>query len=44
MGLEHLDQAFVLGTVVVDVLQLVATGTEGAGGRVAQGGNRICGF
>src|SRR5690606_39991940 len=37
--LEYLDQALVLGTVGFQALELVAAGTEGAGGRVAQGGN-----
>src|SRR5690606_40004223 len=37
--LEYLDQALVLGTVGLQALELVAAGTEGAGGGVAQGGN-----
>ena len=34
MGLEHLDQPLVLGSVFFEALQLVAAGTESARGRV----------
>ena len=39
MGAEDLNQAFVLGAVFFQPLELVAAGTEGPGGRVAQGGD-----
>ena len=37
--LEHLDQALVLGLVLLQALQLVTAGTEGAARRMAQAGN-----
>src|SRR5690606_8584991 len=39
VGAEHLDQALVLGAVLVDALELVAARAEGARGRVLQGGD-----
>ncbi len=39
VGLEHLDQALVLGLVLVEALELVAAGAEGAGRSVAQRGD-----
>src|SRR5690554_1621202 len=40
VSLEHFDQAFVLGPVGVDILELVTAGAEGATGSVAQGRDR----
>ena len=42
--LENLDQAFVLRTVLLQALQLVAAGTKGAARRMAQASNRFVGF
>jgi hypothetical protein len=44
VGLEDLDQALVLALVGLQALQLVAAGAEGAGGRVAQGGDVLGGL
>jgi hypothetical protein len=42
--LEHLDQALVLGLVLLQAFQLVTAGTEGAARRVAQAGDIRVGF
>ena len=44
VGLEHLDQTLVLGTVVLDALELVAAGAEGTARRVAQRGDVLVAF
>ncbi len=41
---EHLDQAFVLGAVRIETLQLVACRSESATGRVSQRGDCRGGF
>ncbi len=44
VGLEDLDQALVLALVLLQALELVAAGAEGAGRRVAQRGDGGGGF